>query len=646
MAIESPILDEIKQAEQVSRPEYSDQELDYLKGLRKRLENARNARDQQHNEFDGMDYLTYYEENEKLANTFIKPKINKEDTNFQSGVVRQKLFALLSAIVNLDLRGDISAFDRDGFEVQALGDAIEDVILKTNELDTDDEKKYLRQYELLKHGTVFVEELWDEKWKVSKTKKKFKGSLKEFKKIEGNLKKAFARPTRNIVPGLNVYLGDITQYDISQQPYIFTVDTMPYEEARRMFEKWDRWENVSRKIQQFEPNEGRSIFNYDWTLLEVEQDFVEIVRYQDKWSNEFALLLNGVLMTPVGLPLPWGYEDYNIAQQNLEPIHSKFAYGKSLVNRTRNKVAILDEMMRLAILKTQKSFMPPYLNISGRVLSNRVFMPGKISYGIPPNTLVPINDKETQGLTNSELAMIQELQESINAETVSPTFQGQASKGDPTATEIIELQRQAKMILGLTVFAVSMLEWKLEWLRLKNILANWFSAEDQVVDEARGLLKPKFRKIATDQMIEGEGQGKRVTIPTKEVPSAEAIMQAEDFLTQEQGTPIRLIFLNPEEVTSSRLIWQIVIKPKERKTSEVSKLMFRSFLQDIIPLQPNIDYLREKAASVWEENAQKLFAPEIQPMIQSIEDERSELGIPNPERLMGREINQALKVGV
>jgi len=643
----SPLLEE---KEQVEKTGYSTKEEDYLKGLRKRMESARNARDMNHMEFDGMDYTTYYQENERLANTFIKPKVNKEDTNFQSGIIRTKLFALLSALVNLDLRGDISAFNSDGFEVQALGDAMEDVILKTNEYDVDDEKKYLRHYELLKHGTVFVEELWDEKEKkVKKTKKKFNGKLK-FDWTE-SIKKAFAKPTRNIVPGVNVYLGDITKYDISDQPFIFTVDTIPYEEAKRMFGDWDRWENVPRKVNRFEPTESAGVFNREWTLLETEEeDYVEILRYQDKWNNEFALVLNGVLMTPVGLPLPWGYEEYNIAQQNLEPIHAKFAYGKSLVFRVKNKVAFLDEFMRLAILKTQKSFMPPYLNISGRILSNRVFMPGKISHGIQPNSLVPISDKEVEGVTNAELAMIQELQESINSETTSPTFQGQQASGDPTATEIIELQRQAKMVLGLTVFSVAMLEWKLEWLRLKNLLANWFNEEDQVVDEARGVLKSKYRKTITDQSIEGEGQGKRIIIPTKEIPSVGAIMKTEDYLTQEQGVPIRLVFLNPDEVCSAKLVWQIVIKPTEKKTSEVSKLLNRAFMQDVLPLQPNIQYLQERTASVWEENAQKLFAPNPMPAVGPDgmpiqQGGEMNLNVPTPEKMAGQELKSMIKTG-
>ena len=462
---ESPLLETI--AEIIDKPVYSTEEETYLKGLHKRMENARNTRDETHTEFDGMSYSEYYNLNERLANTYVEPKRNKEDSNFQSGTIRTKLFALLSSVVNLDLSGDISAYDKNGFKVQALGDAAEDVILKTNELDGDDEKKMMREFELLKQGTVFVEEIWDER---SKKEKKMSGNFTGKLDVKWNtkLKKAFARPSRNIIPGINVYLGDMTKYNISDQPFILTVDTMPYEEAKLIFGEWDRWDNI--------PKELKTETNLDtllnWRLLETQEKYVEIIRYQDKWNNEFAVLINGILMTPVGLPLPWGYEDYNIAQQNLEPIHAKFAMGKSLVFRIRNKVAILDEMMRLAVLQTQKAFMPPYTNISGRVLSNRVLMPGKISHGIPPNTLVPINEKESQGVTAAEFSMINELRESIDTETTSPTFQGQQSKGNPTATEIIELQRQAKQMLGLTIFAVSMLEWKLEWLRLQNILKN------------------------------------------------------------------------------------------------------------------------------------------------------------------------------
>lgn len=626
---------------------YSTDEELYLEGLRKKLESARNQRDQGREEWNGMDYITYYQSNERLANTYIQPKKNKEDTNFQSGTIRQKLLALLSAINNLDLGGDISAFDKEGLKIQGLGDAMEDIMLKTNELDGDDEKKLMRQYELFKQGTVFVEEVWDERMqKDKKMSGKFDGKVDSVKWTT-ELKKAFARPSRNYIPGINVYLGDITRYSMTEQPYVFTVDVKPYEEAKTIFSTWQRWENVSQKIKKFDPAENSNINNSDWRLLQTQDGHVEIIRYQDKWNNEFAVLLNGVLMTPVGLPLPWGYEDYNIAQQNLEPIHAKFSYGKGLVAKMKDKVALFDEMMRLAVLKTQKSFMPPYINLSGRILSSRVFMPGKITHGIPRNTLFPISDKEVEGVTQSEFNMIKELQDSLNQESVSPTFQGQQSKTNTTATEIIELQRQAKMVMGLAVSAMMILEWKLEWLRLQNLLVNWFNPEDEVVDEARGVIKEKFRRVSVERSIDGKGMGRRIVIPTKEIPSSSNIMKSEDAMSEQQGMPVRLIFLNPDEVKSSKLIWQIVIRPKERKTSETEKLLFRAFIQDAIPLGADMHYLQERFAANWGIDPQKLFPVNASPMPQPGQPTgagslSAGVNLPTPEKAMASQVKAGM----
>jgi len=660
MEEKSPLLQ--KEQETVEKPNYTKIEETYLGGLRRRMTSARDARDQTHDEFDGMSYIQNYELNERLANTYIQPKRNKEDTNFQSGIIRTKLFALLSAVTNLNLAGDVTAFDQDGLKVQALGNAMEDIILKTNELDHDDEKKFLRHYELLKHGTVFVEELWhDKKIKEKKMQGKFQGKVE--KTWTEKIKKSYGCPTRNIIPGINVYLGDITKYDISEQPYIFTVDTVPYDEAKSVFGKWERWKNVSKKTVRFD-NEKTSVGNKDWTLLETKENYVEIVRYQDKWNNEFALLLNGVLMTPPEFPLfeLWGYQDYNVAQQNLEPINAKFAYGKSLVGRTRNKAALLDELSRVLVLKTQKSLVPPKFNLTGRVLSSRVFMPGKMNHGIDPRMILNADDKEVQGVTQAEFAMVKQIEESINSETVSPTFQGQQAEGNTTATEIVELQRQAKMVLGLTVFSVSMLEWKLEWLRFQNILAKWFKEEDSVVDQVKQELKSKYRTTSVDRPIEGEGMGRRIVVPTQDQYSPEAIMQAEDGLSEEQGYPVRLIFLNPQEVQSSKLTWQIVVRPKEKTTSDTQKLMFRAFMADAQAFGPllNLGYLGEKFATVWQEDPKKLFNSPDQMQVNQMQqaqagqmEEQGEMGagsvtpganLPTPEKAAGQQMKQQLQL--
>ena len=161
-------------------------------------------------------------------------------------------------------------------------------------------------------------------------------------------------------------------------------------------------------------------------------------------------------------------------------------------------------------------------------------------------------------------------------------------------------------------------------------------------------------------MIEGEGMGMRMIIPAMEIPSSGAIKQAEDIISEEQGFPVRLIFLNPEEVKSSKLIWQIIIKPKEKRTSEITKLMFRAEMQDAQMFAGllNMDYLTEKFAAIWEENPKKLFKTKEQAQEEQaqITGEKTEMpaanilspkvNLPPPEKMAGKQIKQELAIGV
>ena len=87
------------------------------------------------------------------------------------------------------------------------------------------------------------------------------------------------------------------------------------------------------------------------------------------------------------------------------------------------------------------------------------------------------------------------LKENIDQLTVNPTFTGQQPSGSPTATQIIEVQRQARLVMGLTIFVMSLLEKKLGELRLQNILENWFDPVDTVIDEIKNVLVNKYRSF-------------------------------------------------------------------------------------------------------------------------------------------------------
>ena len=598
-------------------PDYTVDEQEYLKRLQKRLESAKLLREQPHPEFDDMTYTQYWQKNEDLANIKLRPKINKQDIQFQTGTLRTKTFAFLSSLQGLNLAGDISVYNENDTVIGSLGNALEDIIDKADELDEDEEKQLLRQYELLKQGTVFCEEIWEDKWIIEKQPiENYKG---EFRGIKINPKevKKIGRPVRNIISGLSVYLGDLTKYNISEQPYIFTAQTVRYQEAEKIYGKFEMWHFVSRKLRPWSGDTDKAMTQNAWRLLDVTQeDTCEIIKYQDKPNNEYQIIINGVPMLPIGFPFPWGYSEYNITQQNLKPIRHDFSYGKSFVFENKNPVALLDEMMKLALLKTQKSFLPPYLNISGRVISTKVLMPATISMGIPAGSLVPISEKEIQGVTNAEFNMIQELIRTIDQQTASQTFTGMKEKGEVTATQIVELQRQARIMMGVTIVAATLLEKKLITLRLMNILKNWFNPIDEIVDKARNVLRNKYRIISRLRPIEEEGMGMRFIVPTEELPKPEELMATEDRMEEEIGMPIRIIALNPNELEQAKYTWVVTVTPKEKKSSELAKLMFRAEIQDGMALGLQFDptWVRDRWAQVWEEDPTKAFLkPETSP---------------------------------
>jgi len=597
--------------DQTPIPEYTDEERDYLRNLQKRLETAATQRNQTHEEFDNLDYISYWWACERGANTTIKAAKEKGEPDFRSGTIRTKLFAFLSAFQSLNLGPDIVAFDKRNIPVQKLGDGMETILWKTKENENDEEWKMIRQYELLKHGYVFVEEVWEEKYKIIKNIKKGFFGQKKGVKWETKILKGMGNPKRTIIPGPAVYLGDLTKYLIEDQPYIFTVEIKDYEEAKKIYGDWEMWTYVSKKKRSFSGEKGDRMVKNAWRLTqEAKENKCEIIKYQDKPNNEYQIIINGVPMLPIGYPFPWGHGEYSIVQQNLEPIRADFAYGKSFVFKNKNIVAILDTMMKLGVLKTYKSFLPPLLNLSDRVISKKVLMPAQITRGIPKGSLVPVTDYTDQGMNNSELNMVELVKRYIDENTVSPTFTGtKEAGGEVTATQIIQLQRQARMMMALFLLAVSLLEKKLDMKRLMILLEKWFDPVDEVLDEARQELVNVYRVISKEKVIGKEGTGVELVIPVEPLPSAEQLKEVEDNLKEEIGRPVRIIAISPKEIKKAKYTWTIITKAKEKKTSEYSKILFGAMVQDALALGLRLktDWVEEKFAEVWEEDPNKLF---------------------------------------
>ena len=605
---------------------YTPKDKDYLNNhLQLRLEKAKSQRNQPYEEFDGKTYIQDHNENIKIANTKLPQKKNDDDVVVSAGTVESKLDSLLSHVHNLDLSAEVQSFDRENNKITELGLALTDTISQTEERDGgeltgDKEKKLLRQRELLSQNVVFVQEEWLRTFeRKKKLKAKYKGEFKEFAGWDEKLELVFEGPSRTLLYAPNVFLGDITEYFMEKQPYAFVVINQDYDIAKTKYGHFENWKYVQKGPKKVTEGEEEGIYNNQWRLTELQDNQVEIILYQDKPNDEFQIIINGVMMLPIGYPLsavsPAG--EYNIAKQVFRPISHKFAYGKPFVRMgsVREISHLIDEMLKLFVLKTRKSYAPPYINTSGKVISSRVLSAGRITMGISPDSLTPLGT-EGQGVTANEFNILKELQDRIDKSTVSNQFTGQQGKSGTTATEVVELQRQAKLTLGLTIAACEFLELKLGYLRLWNILENWYNPLNTKVigvNDARKYVNT-YRKVTREVKLEGEGLGERQVIPTNEspVPSAGVIRQMERDEEVKTGKPVRKIFLNPEGMKVAKLRWYITITAKEKETSAFFKLMFREQLADMLTLMqlgsvPNIEGLQEEYSNIWGKNVNKVF---------------------------------------
>ena len=495
----NPLVEET--AEVIPTDFYGEESKEYIKHLQQRLEMAYRIKNTTHPEWNNKNYYQVYEENQKIAHTHhLAPKKNEDDVVVSSGTIEQKLDALLSHVNNLNLTCEVDTYDQEKRNIVAVSRGLEDIMWDTacNEPGSDDsgdeEKRMARQRELLIQGTVFVQEEWLKLWEMKKQAKKTGTAVdvtwSKETDFQKKLVKVFEGPSRTMLYGPNVFLGDITEFYNEGQPFIFVTIQEDYYKAKARYGKFDNWKYVQKgKIpptttssQQDPP---KTIFDGKWRLTELRDNQVEVIIYQDQPNDEFQIIINGVLMLPIGYPLSWVTPrgKYNIAKQVFRIINDKFAYGKGFVSSgsIQHISALIDEMLRLFVLKTRKSIMPAYVNTSGRVIDRRVLSPGRISMGIDPGSLQPIAGNEVQGVTAGEANFLTMMKDLIDKSTVSDQFQGQAGKSGTTATEVMTLQQQAQLTLGLTIAACALLEKKLGYLRLFNILANWFKPVGQSV---------------------------------------------------------------------------------------------------------------------------------------------------------------------
>ena len=591
------------------------QEREYLLDLLKKLNDARTDRDQARDWFDGMTFLQYLKSNEEGYNATTTPRKDSKDWRAKNRgqKTHKKVQSIVSAILNQNLTPIAKAFDEEDSPIRELSEFLTSAVKRTGEIEDDEETKRNLLEELCKHGFVFVEENFEASDRVRKEiSMEMLGALDTATFSSGKTVPDMRDAVKRVLRPDQVYLGDIRQPEMKRQPYIFTYRILDYGTAKSIYGEWKNFKKVSpggAKLTDLDSLEY--IEDYRLNLLQGNQ--VEEIRYQNRWTDEYAVILNGVLMLKPEFPMTWKHKEYNIVLRRLFSINPFCAYGHGVVHKLKGDRDALDRLTQMAIDKTKQSVLPPLASMVGRALSKDVFIPGSIVQGLDPQKIAPII--ANQGVTNSEYAMMNTLNASIDEVSVSRTFTGSAEQGGATATQIVQQTREAMKTLGYIILSYSWLLRDLAWLRSANIIENYGDPIGEKVG-ADGQPSKNYRVLSSDNEILEGGLGTRSVffLPRDRHPKSEDIFKREEMEKRATGLRHQFIYLDVDLLRDAKYRLKFDIEPREKETSDTEKILFREFMEGTMAWFPEADrsYLSKEYARIWRKPYDKLFPKSVE----------------------------------
>jgi len=596
-------------AEDKPQVEYSDEEMVQRAGILTDASHSAQQRQAKFTEFDDMDYETWYFKAKKASAAYIEPKLNEADVRVVTGTTREKGNILVNTLLNYNLEADVIAYNDKNVKVAELGEVAEKMIRKSRQLETPvwEVKRPLAYLELVNMGNVHIEEVWEGYEIPQKELEKFDWSEGvdpskiKWKKL---LNKTYYECNSKIVSGLDVFPGNVREFFLELQPFMVLRRVLSMSETKSKYAGWTRLKYVPDSVTTtIEDEDGSQRYN-DYQMIEVEVNQVEEIRYYNKWTNTFQVLLNGVMMLPVGFPLSSiiGVCDYPITRGDCETISANFYWSRGTGAKNRVPQFLIDEMFKLMVLKTRKSFAPSYGNMSGQKVGTSIYLPGKIFEGLDPDKLKPIG--EPGGVSPAEFNMMRFVQEISDENTTDSSFQGQAPEKESTARQVVEQQQRSMVKIGMAMIGVINMENRMAWLRLYNILNNWTEKQDE-----------RYRKFSIDDTLENGKQGERIVefMEQEQMPTDKQTMAEEDLYKSAAGREVRINRIDPKMLKELKYKWEINTVPTEKNSSMVKAALFTDYLKETLAIfaplgkVPNLEFLAQRHAMVNNEDPNRVW---------------------------------------
>lgn len=537
----------------------SKEELASLAFIHQRIQKAIESRNQPYREFDHLTFLQDYYSNKDAANSYLRPKRNDDEVRVVGGTTEKRLESIKNELASMNVKSEIHAWDTLDMMVPELGDAMNDAVKRTNQIEEDEDTLDDALWEFCTQRAVYVEEVYEET---------------EFR---GRVTATYRKRVRSNV---EVLLGDMTipAYRFQEQPYVCVYDRMSLPAARRIWGNRPNFKHVRGG-----QNISNDVYGVETTFRIgfLADNEVEIIKYMSVPDDEYQVTINGVPMFDPGEKLPWRYGQYNLAMGIPKRVGKHFSMGRSLPSAMKYLQALDDETVRNLVRKMRQAIEPPTAVASNnRVYSRDIWNAGNISYGVDASVFKKLVDHD--GVTPGEQAVYEIVKRAQDEFAARGNTQlGIQEGGKQTATAIIQQQQNAVKMLGDLVINWSRLIRETTKLRLLNLLEHATEPLGKKIDPATQELTDEYQRFTLrEEMLPNGKTGDKIIQFADRDLSPEEIIALDQFETSEEdaGRPVRVSWINSKKLRDYPWVWKVTAVSKPKENDDLHRLMFQDKL--------------------------------------------------------------------
>ena len=561
--------------------------------------------------FDGLNLVDYINDSVRRFTTNIDEREDIEDwqARVHDPFTRNKVLAILGKVISVL---PIAQFTGRGDEDVRKGTILTNLYEYAEELDDYEELMTHILLEAIVKGTSIAYE------GVDKSEKKHRDIMGTGDDITvSEVSETTTKLFGSIVPLEEFYPSSVSIRNLNRMPYCFWRKVIPLSLFTQDWFVFKKSSLVEGK-RSFSEDEDKP-FYADFIGNDIGEGEVELIRYYDKFNDQYVVIANGVWLNPIIgknnnediSPLPFNHKELPFWDIKFD-FFGEFFYGKSLPDRLKSLQDVLNVLTNMLLDQSFLTIFPPLLTNGYDSIEDDYLRPGRRTpidtQGLPINQAFMKLDLGTpSGWHQYILNYTRSIMEQSSMDKVSS---GQAGGGDRTTAQEIRVAAEGvTAILGLFGRMVNYGIKRKAKLKGANILQFWTDKNSPMIERILGEGgKEEFKDTFNifklgGAVLTGGKRGTKVIelyADKKKMPNKDEL-QARALLSEaDTGTKTEIVAMPGEYLRNFMFDVKLVPNPKSEVSKDLEKALQLEKVRVYMSFFPQLVNVKELAAQTAE----------------------------------------------